>query len=218
MLDPRTRLVLLTVAIAGLAATPGAEALGAATLSLAVAAAASNALGRVARAWRMALPLSLLVFALTGAGLGWHAALVAVLRLHAILGVSALVFGATPPEDLGNALVAGGVPYPAAFVLVTALHFVPVIARRAAAVRDAQRARGIPLDAGLASLRHYPALTLPVLYQSFKLADELAEAMEARGFARGGRTFRRAYRLGAADWAAIVGAGAALAGYLYWDR
>jgi energy-coupling factor transport system permease protein len=127
-----------------------------------------------------------------------------------------LVFGSTPPESLGNALVSGGMPYPAAFVLMAAMQFVPVIARRAAAVRDAQLARGIRLDAGLASLRYYHVLALPVLYQSFKLADDLAEALESRGFARPGRTFRRTYRLGRADWLLLLVASAATVAYAVW--
>jgi energy-coupling factor transport system permease protein len=43
------------------------------------------------------------------------------------------------------------------------------------------------------------------------LADELAEAMEARGFGRPGRTFWRDYRLRAIDWLVLAGAGVALA-------
>jgi energy-coupling factor transport system permease protein len=49
----------------------------------------------------------------------------------------------------------------------------------------------------------------PVLVQAFQLADELAEAIEARGFGRPGRTFAREYRLRAVDWLAIA-VGAAL--------
>jgi energy-coupling factor transport system permease protein len=107
-------------------------------------------------------------------------------------------------------------PYPAAFVLMAAMQFVPVIARRASAVRDAQLARGIRLDAGLSSLRHYPVLALPVLYQSFKLADDLAEALESRGFARPGRTFRTKYKLGRIDWAVLTVATAATVTYVAW--
>jgi len=79
------------------------------------------------------------------------------------------------------------------------MQFVPVLARKARSVVDAQRARGIPLEPGLRALRHYPALMGPVLVQAFQLADELAEAMEARGFGRPGRTFAREYRLRVVD-------------------
>ncbi len=82
--------------------------------------------------------------------------------------------------------------------------FVPVLSRRAQEVMDAQRARGIPLSPGLRGLRHYPALLLPLLVQAFTLADQLAEAMEARGFGRPGRTFLREYRMGVRDWVSAL--------------
>ena len=37
------------------------------------------------------------------------------------------------------------------------------------------------------------------------MADALAEAMEARGFGRSGRTFRKVYRMRVLDWLAIIG-------------
>jgi energy-coupling factor transport system permease protein len=138
-------------------------------------------------------------------------AVTASLRLVALTSTFFLFFRATAPEDLGNALVKAGLPYAFAFVLSTSLQFVPVISRKAQNVFDAQRSRGIPLEPGLAALRHYPALLAPLLIQAFQLADELAEAMEARGFGRPGRTFMRDYRLRAVDWIVLVGAAAGLA-------
>jgi energy-coupling factor transport system permease protein len=134
----------------------------------------------------------------------------AAVRLLALTTTFFLFFRTTPPEELGNALVRSGLPYEVAFVMSAGMQFVPVIARKARRVIDAQRSRGIPLEPGLRALRHYPALMGPVLVQAFQLADELAEAMEARGFGRPGRTFARAYRLRAADWTALAGGVAAL--------
>jgi energy-coupling factor transport system permease protein len=139
------------------------------------------------------------------------------LRLLALTSVFFLFFRTTPPEDLGNALVKSGLPYEVAFVMSISLQFVPVLGRKAQHVIDAQRSRGIPLEPGLRALRHYPALMAPLLVQSFQLADELAEAMEARGFGRPGRTFARAYRMRAGDWLALLG-GAALLGVFIWTR
>jgi energy-coupling factor transporter transmembrane protein EcfT len=36
------------------------------------------------------------------------------------------------------------------------------------------------------------------------MAESLAEAMEARGFGRSGRTFRHVYRMGLLDWLVIL--------------
>jgi energy-coupling factor transport system permease protein len=133
------------------------------------------------------------------------------LRLLTLTSIFFVFFRTTAPEDLGNALVKVGLPYTFAFVLSTSLQFVPVIGRKAQNVVDAQRSRGIPLEPGLPALRHYPALLAPLLIQAFQLADELAEAMEARGFGRLGRTFWRDYRLRTLDWLILAGATIALA-------
>jgi energy-coupling factor transport system permease protein len=41
------------------------------------------------------------------------------------------------------------------------------------------------------------------LIQAFQMAEALAEAMEARGFGRPGRTFLKDYRMRTRDWLAI---------------
>jgi len=215
-LDPRTRLVMLVLVSVVLAATSSRVALGAALVGLALGALLAHQ-GRVLpAALRVVMPLGVLVFALSFVGVGFEAAVAGVLRLAALVTASLVLFASTTPEDMAGALVSGGLPYPAAFVLGAATGFVPQVARRAAAVRDAQRARGLPLDTGLAGLRHAPALFLPVLAQSFALAEELAEAMESRGFSRPGRTFRRTYRLTRLDWAVVAAALGATAAYLRW--
>ena len=124
----------------------------------------------------------------------------ASLRLLAMATVFFLFFKTTPPEDLSNALVKIGIPYAFAFVLSASMQFVQVLARRASNIRDAQRARGIPLEGNLKTLYHLPAIVGPLLIQAFKLADELAEAMEARGFGAPGRRFRREPHIAPPDW------------------
>jgi energy-coupling factor transport system permease protein len=131
-------------------------------------------------------------------------AITASLRLVALTSVFFLFFRTTAPQDLGNALVKSGLPYEIAFVLSTSMQFVPLISRKARNVLDAQRSRGIPLKPGLAALRHYPALMAPLLVQAFQLGDELAVAMESRGFGRQGRTFRRSYEMRIKDWIALL--------------
>jgi energy-coupling factor transport system permease protein len=134
------------------------------------------------------------------------AAVVVSLRLLALGTVFFLFFKTTAPEDLSNALVKLGTPYPFAFVLSASMQFVHVLTRRAANIRDAQRTRGIPLEGPLSTFRHLPALLGPLLVQAFKLADELAEAMEARGFGAPGRRFRREPHLRVSDWILMAAA------------
>jgi energy-coupling factor transport system permease protein len=131
------------------------------------------------------------------------AALAGALRLIAMATVFFVFFQVTAPEDLANALVATRVPYAFAFILTTAMQFVPVLSRKMQDVMDAQRARGIRLERDLASARNYPALFTPLLIQSFTLADQLAEAMEARGFGTSHRTFAKEYSLHGTDYAVM---------------
>jgi len=144
---------------------------------------------------------------------GGHAGVFAGLKLLTLTTAFFAFFAITLPEDLSNALVKMGLPYSVGFILSTAMRFVPVIGRKARSVLDAQRARGIPLEPGWKALRHYPAFFSPLLIQSFGLAEELGEAMEARGFGRPGRSFYRECRLKARDWM-VMGAAALAAGGL----
>jgi energy-coupling factor transport system permease protein len=131
--------------------------------------------------------------------------IVSGLRLLTIGTVFFLFFQTTPPDLLSNGLLKMGVPYPFTFVLTASMQFIPVLAHRARNIRDAQRARGIPVEGGPRMLLHLPALAGPLLIQAFKFADELAEAMEARGFGISGRRFRFEPRFRWIDWAAVAG-------------
>ena len=144
-------------------------------------------------------------------------AIVAGLRLVTLGTVFFLFFQTTSPEALSNSLIKMGIPYSFAFVLSASMQFVPVLVRRAASIRDAQRSRGIPLDSGLGIIRHLPALAGPLLIQAFKLADELAEAMEARGFGVPGRRFRHEPHFRWLDWL-VVGFSIVTLGIFFWFR
>ena len=216
-LDPRPKLAACLSAAAALMALGRWEHLAAALGALLVAA----ALLRLGQAWLRFLKV--LGFAvITFLAIAWVAfdlptGLSAALRLTTVATVFFLLFQTTPPERLSNALAKMGLPYAFNFVLTASMQFVDVLARKAGNVRDAQRARGIPLDGGWSTIRHLPALLGPLLIQAFKLADELAEAMEARGFGAPGRTFRHAPVLRGADWAVLAASVGVLA-ILCWLR
>ena len=142
---------------------------------------------------------------------------VSALRLLSMGMVFFLFFKTTSPEALSNGLIRMGIPYSFAFVLSTSMQFVHVLMRRAANIRDAQRSRGLPLDSGLGWLRYFPALAGPLLIQAFKLADELAESMEARGFWAPGRRFRYEPRFRWMDWV-VVGVSVVVLVVFFWKR
>lgn len=141
--------------------------------------------------------------------------LLAGLKLLALTTVGYLFFVTTPPEDLANSLVKAGLPYSIAFVMGAGMQFVPVLGRKARDVLDAQKVRGIPIKANWRSLRNYPAFLLPLLVQAFQLAEELAEAMETRGFGRPQRSFYHEFKLTRRDYITMI-SGAATTAALGW--
>lgn len=216
--DPRTKLTL-SVFYALLAMASGRISSLTLEWSLLILLIVLMAKGKLFLRWlRLVVPMSLFFGAITWWSINIEAGTVAMLKLLTVTTVFFAFFSTTLPEDLGNALIKWGMPYSVAFVLSTSLQFVPVISRKAKNVLDAQRTRGIPIEPGWAALRHYPAFFIPLLIQAFQLAEELAEAMESRGFGRSGRTFLKEYRMAVGDWAAIGLGFVILTALLLWPK
>lgn len=216
VLDPRTKLILAVFFAAATAVLEPVRLVGAAWAILILTLSILGFLKAYGRWLMLVLPMAVIFGGVTAWSVHAAAGMMAALKLLTLTTVFFIFFSTTPAEDLANALVKAGLPYGIAFIMSTALQFVPVIGRKAGDVLDAQRSRGIPVEPGWGALKHYPAFFIPLLLQSFQLAEELAEAMEARGFGRPGRTFLAEYRLKAADWIALGVSGIALAGFLFW--
>jgi energy-coupling factor transport system permease protein len=94
-----------------------------------------------------------------------------------------------------------------AMTLTIALRFIPTTVEEAERVVTAQRARGASFDRGgpIARARAYAPVLVPLFFNLFRRADELATAMEARCY-RGtiGRTRLNARTMRAADWAVAL--------------
>jgi energy-coupling factor transport system permease protein len=58
---------------------------------------------------------------------------------------------------------------------------------------------------------------MPLLVQSFLLAEELAMAMESRGFGLKGRSYRKAYRITAAEYALMLLSLALVVAFCWWE-
>jgi energy-coupling factor transporter ATP-binding protein EcfA2/energy-coupling factor transporter transmembrane protein EcfT len=166
-------------------------------------------LGRYGDAWwrivRVLGPTLLLFAVIVGFGSGLDAAIGAVLRLLALVTASVWFFALTPPEELGESLLASGLSPQAVFLLEGTLRFAPTMATLAREVREAQESRGIRLD-GIYFFRNGPALLGPLLTSVMRFADDLAEALHARGFGGPTRTPLAEYRFQARDWALALGA------------
>lgn len=208
MFDPRTHLALaLVFGLVVIFLRDTAWLLGAWGVLLAVIG-LTGQLRAYSRWLLMLLPMALFFGGITWWSVDLAAGLQAALSLLTLTSTFFVFFALTTPEELGNALVKMGLPYAVAFVMSASLQFVPVITRKARHIMDAQRARGLALRPGWQALRHYPAFLAPLLIQAFQMAEALAEAMECRGFGRGGRRSLDDYRMSARDWL-VIGLGTA---------
>lgn len=213
--DPRVMVVLSLAAIVMVVTSPMPAALAALLMPLLGLIGRIEPLGRFWRWIRWVLPMVLFFGLVTAWSVSVDAGVLAATKLLGLTLVGHAFFIITPPEEVANAMVKAGLPYRVAFVVRAGLQFVPVLGHKAREVLDAQQARGIPIGGGWRALRYYPAFLVPLLVQSFQLAEELAEAMETRGFGRPGRTFFHTYTMRRRDWIAIM-IGIAVSGGWVW--
>jgi len=204
MLDPRSKLAA-ALSMTGLMVASNRWEVLAGSLAALLGAALFLGLHYLWLKMVKALGFALMIFFLVA----WFffdvsSASIAALRLLAISSIFFLFFQTTSPEALSNGLIKWGIPYAFAFVLSASMQFVDLLIRRAVFIRDAQRARGIPLEGVWGTLRYFPALAGPLLIQAFKFADELAEALEARGFGAPGRRFRNEPHFRWVDWLVVI--------------
>jgi energy-coupling factor transport system permease protein len=128
--------------------------------------------------------------------------LVQSLRFVAMTLAGFALAASTPPERLFAGLRALRVPFGLAFLVVTALRFVPDVAGEWAAVRSARDRRGRPAwrRAPWAWVAVEAGSLAPVLARALRRARALAESLDARGFDPvAPRAVRRPLRLGLAD-------------------
>jgi len=120
----------------------------------------------------------------------------------------------TPPselisgiENLLRPLRRIGVPsHDVAVMISMALRFMPTLLEEYDRIRVAQTARGADIKIGSFSekAKWAKALAVPLMISAFRRADELTDAMEARGYQRGCRTTLRELRITPRDIAAMV--------------
>lgn len=127
-----------------------------------------------------------------------------LLRILLILILSSILTMTTPPMGLMAAIEALLSPLrllrlpveDVSMILSVAIQFIPTLMQESDAIRAAQTARGARFESGslLERARALPPLIVPIFLAAFKRADELASAMEARGY-RGGKCRTKKERL-----------------------
>lgn len=145
---------------------------------------------------------------------GVELAVFVALRLTLLISVTTLLTATTSPLSLADGLEdllspLSRLQFPAhevAMMMSIALRFIPTLSAEAEKVMKAQAARGAEFSAGglLQRARSFLPVLVPLTIGAFNRADELAEAMESRGYRGGvGRTRYRELHFGYRDAAAI---------------
>ncbi|HLN61758.1 MAG TPA: energy-coupling factor transporter transmembrane component T [Symbiobacteriaceae bacterium] len=141
--------------------------------------------------------------------------LVAAIRLVLLVVTASLLTLTTSPirltdgmERLLRPLAPLGVPaHELALMMTIALRFIPTLTEEADRIMRAQAARGADFHSGnlMNRVKGLIPVMVPLFVASFRRADELATAMEARGYRGGeGRTKMRELDFGGRDWVALA--------------
>jgi energy-coupling factor transport system permease protein len=215
-LDPRTTLFLYCAAAGAAVATNAPAPLLALLLGALATLVAARGLRRWLRVLALLAPLLVLLALLSALAGGPRAAVAPPLKLLLLGTLSAALFARLGADELGDALALLRLPPGVAFVLVGGLRYAPAVAESWGDLRDALRARGVAIAPGLRGLPGYGRLLVPAVVRALRTADDLAEAMEARGFGAPDATLPTAYRLRARDWLLLALAAIGLALYLAW--
>ncbi len=102
-----------------------------------------------------------------------------------VMMVAGIIFlSATKIEEISLGLQKLKVPYRVAFALSTAIRLVPMIAGTTYIIVQAQRSRGLDLEAGgpATRIRKYVPLLIPVFVSVIRGTNVFAMALESKGF------------------------------------
>ncbi len=111
----------------------------------------------------------------------------------------------THPTDLSQGMVKAGLPYRYAMLIGLALRFLPILEEEMESIFEAQGERGVDLRGPLRKALALVPITVPLCLRTLRRANEVALAMELRGYGfRPRRTFLRPIAYRSADYAITV--------------
>ncbi|MGQ7327110.1 energy-coupling factor transporter transmembrane component T family protein [Streptococcus suis] len=146
---------------------------------------------------------------------GLQQALIIFIRFVLIIFFSTLLTLTTTPLSLADGIESGLAPlkrlkvpvHEIGLMLSMSLRFVPTLMDDTARIMNAQRARGVDFNEGnlIQKVNSVIPILIPLFASSFKRADALATAMEARGYQGGeGRTKYRVLEWKLPDTCAVI--------------
>ena len=153
------------------------------------------------------------VFKITDTGI--EQGILLTLRLVLLIILSSLLTFTTSPIKLTDAmekilspLAKIGVPaHELAMMMTIALRFIPTLLEETDKIIKAQKSRGADFETGniFRRLKNFVPILVPLFLSSFRRADELAMAMEARCYRGGkGRTHMKILKFGREDYFAGI--------------
>lgn len=146
---------------------------------------------------------------------GLRQALIIFIRFVLIIFFSTLLTLTTTPLSLADGIESGLAPlkrlkvpvHEIGLMLSMSLRFVPTLMDDTTRIMNAQRARGVDFNEGnlIQKVKSVIPILIPLFASSFKRADALATAMEARGYQGGeGRTKYRVLEWKLLDTCAVI--------------
>ena len=146
---------------------------------------------------------------------GLQQALIIFIRFVLIIFFSTLLTLTTTPLSLADGIESGLAPlkrlkvpvHEIGLMLSMSLRFVPTLMDDTTRIMNAQRARGVDFNEGnlIQKVNSVIPILIPLFASSFKRADALATAMEARGYKGGeGRTKYRVLEWKLPDTCAVI--------------
>ena len=226
-LDPRVKLVfalLATIALLSLDSLPIFVLF--LVLCHALLLSARIPIARLGWAWRMMLPITILIpllwplFSTTTGPILLHLGPVTITWIDVWQGlamaarVDAMAFAffvwlfTTDQAGIVMGFVHLGLPYEWGLTLAITLRYVPTLQAAFGRVMDAQRARGLVISNTnpVQAVRAYIPALVPMLIDALRTAENLSWALEARAFGAPGRrrTTRRQLHFGLLDGLALV--------------
>jgi energy-coupling factor transport system permease protein len=106
------------------------------------------------------------------------------IKLAELLAASVLFLSTTKIEEFTYGLQRMRVPYRVSFAISLSFRLVPLFIDSAVTIVDAQRLRGYDFNQGgpLERVRRYVPVVIPVFMGALRKANNMAMALEARGF------------------------------------
>ncbi len=130
------------------------------------------------------IPMMITIFIIGYVFISLEEAILLSLRFSELIIGSYIFFHFTDADEIAKALLGLKFPYNFVFIFTSAIRYVELVRVKFHEIKEAQQGRGIEIK-----LRNFHAILIPLIVGIFVLADELAEALESRGFTCKNRTF-----------------------------